>query len=203
MSRGLTSFFTPPWDNLTLASDFLNPLSTKLDAAQVVRRSYDEAENRIRVDAEVTATIGAVDVVIDASTGDNIAIADPTGTNYLEPNPDGSINVVVTDSGLVNKNIFNEVSGIPSGITTVITNYTALATTKLVSCNFAGTNIAMYSLYIASALSAKQYTFFGNLNGAFIFPTGLGIISGDLISIEVVHSRPDMGDFSCNIIVAE
>lgn len=68
-----------------------NYLSTKLDAAQVVRRAYDEPSNRIRVDAEVTAVIGTVDVIINAAT-DNIAIASPGG-NFLLINPDGSINI--------------------------------------------------------------------------------------------------------------
>ncbi len=68
-----------------------NYLSTKLDAAQVIRRAYDESLNRIRVDAEVTAVIGTVDVIINSAT-DNIAISTPSG-NFLLINPDGSINV--------------------------------------------------------------------------------------------------------------
>lgn len=75
-------------------SDYLKPLNTKLDAAQVIRRAYDEVANRLRVDAEVTATIGTVSVIIDAATGDNIKISD--GVHSLEINPDGSINVQVT-----------------------------------------------------------------------------------------------------------
>lgn len=77
-----------------------NNLNTKLDANQVLRQAYDEPNQRLRVDAEVTATIGEVSVVIDAASGDNIAIADPTGTNYLQPNADGSINVVVDSISL-------------------------------------------------------------------------------------------------------
>ncbi len=74
-------------------SNYLSPLNTKLDSEQVLKRSYDETKNRIRVDADVTATVGVVDVVIDAASGDNIAISD--GTNTLLINPDGSINAVV------------------------------------------------------------------------------------------------------------
>lgn len=74
----------------------ISPPGTKLDASQVIRRAYDDAENRIRVDAEVTATIGTVDVILDAAS-DNVAIADPDG-NFLEINPDGSINTNVNIS---------------------------------------------------------------------------------------------------------
>ena len=73
--------------------NYLSPLNTKLDADQVIRRSYDEPNNRLRVDAQVSATIGSVDVIIDAASGDNIAISD--GTNNLLINPDGSITVDV------------------------------------------------------------------------------------------------------------
>ncbi len=77
-----------------MASDYLSPLNTKLDANQVLRRAYDEPNNRLRVDATVTASIGTVDVVIDAASGDNISISD--GVDTLAINSDGSINAVVT-----------------------------------------------------------------------------------------------------------
>lgn len=89
---------------------------TKLDSEQVIKGSYDEANQRLRVDAQVSATIsdvaikdsdgnewninpdgsGDVNIVnpiqieISAADGDNIAISD--GTNTLVVNPDGSIN---------------------------------------------------------------------------------------------------------------
>lgn len=74
-------------------ADYLAPLNTKLDANQVLIRSYDEPNNRLRVDASVTAVMGAVDVIIDAASGDNIKISD--GHDTLLVNSDGSINVVV------------------------------------------------------------------------------------------------------------
>lgn len=79
--------------------DYLN---TKLDADQVLRRAYDETENRLRVDAEITATIGDIDVHITAASGDNIAIVNQDGTFPLIINPDGSINTntTVTDIDL-------------------------------------------------------------------------------------------------------
>lgn len=78
-------------------SGYKAPLGTGLSADQTLVRSYDEVNNRHRVDAQVTATIGSVDVVIDAASGDNISIQDSDG-NELQINPDGSINVVTTDS---------------------------------------------------------------------------------------------------------
>lgn len=76
-------------------SGYKAPLGTGLSADQTTVRAYDEANNRHRVDAQVTATIGTVDVAIDA-TSDNIAIRDSDG-NELNVNPNGSVNVVVQD----------------------------------------------------------------------------------------------------------
>lgn len=76
-------------------SVYSHPLNTKVDANQVLIRAYDEPNNRLRVDAQVTATIGTVDVIIDAASGDNIKISD--GVDTLAVNPDGSINVIVQD----------------------------------------------------------------------------------------------------------
>lgn len=79
--------------------NYLSPLNTKLDANQVIKRIYDEDQNRIRVDAEVSATIGTVTVVIDAASGDNIKISD--GTHDLDITSDNAAKVRIahtTDS---------------------------------------------------------------------------------------------------------
>jgi hypothetical protein len=75
-----------------VANGYLSPLGTGLDAAQVVKRAYDEPNNRFRVDAQVSAVIGTVDVIINAAT-DNIAIADASTGYKLTVNSDGTINV--------------------------------------------------------------------------------------------------------------
>lgn len=77
-------------------AEYNYPLGTGLSADQTIVRAYDETNNRHRVDAQVTAVIGAVDVVIDAASGDNIAIRDSEG-DELNVNADGSINVIVQD----------------------------------------------------------------------------------------------------------
>lgn len=107
---------------------------TQLSADQVIQQSFDEANDRLRVDASVTASIGDVEidanesdiaikdritgnllkvnadgsidanVNIDAAGGDNVAISD--GTDTLEINPDGSINVagVATEAQQITQN---------------------------------------------------------------------------------------------------
>jgi len=58
----------------------VSTLNTKLDANQVIRQTYDEAKQRLRVDAQVSASIS------------DIEIKDPDG-DTLQINPDGSTNV--------------------------------------------------------------------------------------------------------------
>lgn len=72
-----------------------NPTPSKLDQQQVLQRAFDETEDRLRVDASVSATISSID--IDAEQAD-IAIKDRVTDNLLKINADGSIdaNVVVS-----------------------------------------------------------------------------------------------------------
>lgn len=65
---------------------------TKLSSEQVLQQSFDESNDRLRVDASVSATIG--DIQIDAEESD-IAIKDRVTDNLLKINADGSIDVNV------------------------------------------------------------------------------------------------------------
>jgi hypothetical protein len=73
-----------------------NPTSN-LSQENILRDVHDAVEQRLRVDAEVTAIVDTVEVSVDldAATGDNVAISD--GTNTLAINVDGSVNF--TDNG--------------------------------------------------------------------------------------------------------
>ena len=63
--------------------------------SQITISTWDEATNRVRVDAEVTAVIGVLEVDIDAAS-DSIAIGNPSNSDTLLVNPDGSINITST-----------------------------------------------------------------------------------------------------------
>lgn len=74
-----------------------NPNASQLSQEQIIQQVFDSDDNALNVNVEAPITIsGDVMVEIAASSGDNIAIADKTGTNYLVVNPDGSINTNVT-----------------------------------------------------------------------------------------------------------
>lgn len=204
-------------------------INTKLDANQVLKQAYDEPNQRLRVDAQVSATIsdvriedsdgdelkvnsdgslnvnlagGSLDVEIDAADGDNIAISD--GTNSLIVNPDGSINVVSNVTTLDPKNIYAEILGIASGVTTDILSFTATTDGILSLVSVSGTNIAEYMLEVNSVIQSKSRTYFGSsLDREIKFGDGFKFNIGDVIKIRVVHQRPSLGNFNTTISYKE
>jgi len=69
-------------------------MASDLDFSQIIQRAYDETENRLRVDSQLTTSIIAppgLEVAI-AAVDDNIAIRNSNNSNELLINSDGSIN---------------------------------------------------------------------------------------------------------------
>jgi hypothetical protein len=206
----------------------MSSIGTKLDANQVLKQAYDEVDNRLRVDAQVSATISTItledadgdqldinadgslnvnvqnetQVEISAADGDNIAISD--GVNTLDVNADGTIDVKVVPDGTVNS-IYAEVTSVASSTPTIVTSYIAGIAGRLKRIDVAGTNIAMYEVMINSVVEDKKYTYFGNsLNTEFVFGTeGLLLGIGDTVEVQVTHLRPSLGDFNARIHVLE
>lgn len=75
----------------------LPPGLSPKDADQVLRAVMDDSNNRLRVDAEITAVV--TDLEIRASSGDNIAITNQDGINTLRVETDGSVNTNTTIVG--------------------------------------------------------------------------------------------------------
>lgn len=180
-------------------------LSADIDVAldstedNVAIRDSAGHELNINPDGSINAIVtGNLDIEISAADGDNIAISD--GTDFLAINPDGSINVVVGGSAGTLNTSYTEVTGVVSGITTLIGTHTAVANTLLQKIEFSGTNIAEYELVINGNTQDKKRTYFGNsLNSKFDFNNGLIIPTGQVIQVYVVHDRPEIGDFNARI----
>jgi hypothetical protein len=179
------------------------PDPSRLDANQVLQGSYDEDRGRLRVDAESTIVNADIDVALDA-TEDNVAIADPDG-DFLEVNPDGSINVVIRTPGVANlKNYYSESNSVGTGITTLVASYTASNGDFLQKIEFSGTNIAEFELVINGVTQDKKRTYFGAaLNGTFDFNEGIKVPAGQIIQVFAVHDRPSAGDFNARIQILE
>lgn len=176
------------------------PVSSRLDAGQCIQGSFDEATGSLRTTANATVVNADIDVSLDASE-DNVAIADSEG-HQLDINPDGSINVSISSPTVVS--LYSEVSGVVTGITTLVASYSALINNKLQKIEFSGTNIAEYELVIGGIAQDKKRTYFGNgLNGSFYFDTGLNISTGTVIELYVVHTRSSVGEFNARIQILQ
>jgi len=147
---------------------------------------------------------------IDAADGDNIAIADATTGNKMTVNPDGSINVQIGTSASQLKSFYAEVTSVASATPTTVQTYTVPGgvASYLQKITFSGTNIATYELLVnASVVDRKRTWFNGSLNEEFdlsdFSKDGLPLVSGDVVTVRVTHSRPDLGDFNSRLQVVE
>lgn len=204
----------------------LNPNPSALDQPQIIQRVFDSSNDRLRVDATVEATIGdltisatdsdiavadrltgnllkvnsdgSIDVnnPISAAFGDSIIVSD--GTNDLNINPDGSLNVQFAQPTTTSQ--YNEVSSVANSVLTTIISYTATGTQQLTQIDVSGTNIATYSLTINSTVKDKRRTYFGSgLNAVFDYASGLTLTTGDIVTVNVIHERPSPGDFNARL----
>jgi len=115
----------------------INPNRSNLDFNQIFQRAFDEPNDRIRVDAEVTATIGTTEVII-SHLNDSIRLGD--GTDFLTSTTVGSdvgldVNLIggtvsgtFTSSGL-------QTAGKVTEVTLDSVTWTALPPTPLVNRN--------------------------------------------------------------------
>lgn len=168
--------------------NYLAPLNTKLDADQVIRRIYNEITNRIRVDAEVTATIGTVSVVIDAASGDNIKISD--GVDSLDITSDNAAKVRVshvTDSTRLGDGtnlITSTTSGLKTGLDVNILDDTLTVIEKNVINQYEEvTSVANSTL---TTVLSKTFSVLSNLKRVSCSGTNIAeyrvILDGDIIS---------------------
>jgi len=139
-----------------------------LDESQCIRGSFDEANSRLRVGAEITG--GSLELTISA-TEDNIAIRNSDNNNELLINPDGSINVTSTVVGSPNVNLHD-------GTANAITSQVNGAQRALdVGINVAGVQVdprAIRALTSSDVVTANQGGTWdiNNISGTISLPTG-------------------------------
>jgi hypothetical protein len=98
------------------------PPYTKLDAAQVLKLAYDEAERRIRVDSTLSLDGGDLNITLD-HTEDSVRIGNGVSEDYLTINSDGSINATLVPN---DNPLFDEGSSVINSTTWVsIYSYTS------------------------------------------------------------------------------
>ena len=102
--------------------------------------------------------------------------------------------------------VFNDISSVPSSVETTIATYTVPSgkTASINLCELSGSNIATFNLYIGASLVSRKRTYFGNLNEQMQFTNkGYELNPGEVVTLKVIHVRPDLGDFEANIQIKE
>lgn len=153
-------------------------MSTNLDYSQVIQNVYDETENRLRVDADITAVIpGGIQVNIN-SVDDSIAIADSTG-NPLKINSDGSINVnsATTISGTIDT--------VEQGLSAFQTSQYIIGTSAVQITPSPLSNRSSVSLAIIASPNIPIYI--GNSNSVTI-NSGYPLYNGNTIELDLTPS---------------
>ena len=107
-------------------------------------------------------------------------------------------------------NQYNEVNAINSGISTDINTYTTISTgtVYLQNVHVSGCNISEYSIKINGTTIDKKLTYFGgSLNENFNYTDttnkGYKLTAGDIVTVCVIHNRPNISDYNSRIQLLE
>jgi hypothetical protein len=140
---------------------------------------------------------------IDSPTRPNQSAVETVGLlqdadgDKAQINPDGSLNVKITNGGVL-KIAFDEVSGVVNGVTTQVVSLTALVDLQIKGVLVNGDNIAMFEVLKDSSVVARRNTYFG-VFGSEINLDGFPVLTGETISVDVTHYRPHVGAFDATI----
>jgi hypothetical protein len=132
-----------------------------------------------------------------------------TNGNYIEPNPDGSINVVVESTPSSNQvvNTYSQLM-VAGGATMQLISYTVPNgdTGILQRGSVSGENIGRYDILINGVIQDTVRTMFGgDLTQMFDFTDGIGfglpLNAGDIVAIQVNNPRSYSGNYNGRIQV--
>lgn len=183
--------------------DKTNPLPVQLS---------DGSINIGTVNAELEVQLSHEDnVPNEGDVADSVRVGD--GSDVLQINSDGSINVNIvqsTDSTENILNIYDEQTGVVSGLETLVVTFTGTPGRlyQLQRVQFTGEQIALYKVYVNGTAIASSRTHHGSgLSGTLEFvgagQEGLPINATDIVELKVLHNRPSIGDFEGRIQIYE
>lgn len=108
------------------------------------------------------------------------------------------------------KSFFGQALLVASATETLIINYVVPLgkSADLIKCEFSGTNIATFNIYLNTFLISVYRSYFsGPLSSEIQFAcesiSGLPLVAGDTVELKVIHGRPMPGDFDGRIQVLE
>lgn len=159
---------------------------------QIQKSVWNEESNRLRVDAEITATIGELTVDLD-HTEDSVAIGD--GTNIVNVSPEGALDVNIKGSPVLFD--YNSIFVNTSDTATILTK-TFSDDKQIKSILLSGDNLGKYTIYLnGDELSVFRTSW---LNFNLIVPlSDLKVQSGDIIEVTIVNNDTSAANFNATL----
>lgn len=156
------------------------------------------------------AVINEINIEDLDSSKDNVAIQDDDG-HRLNINADGSLPVTVgVSDNITVSNIYSEVSSVAQSVETTLATFTALAgrDTYIQKIDLSGENIAEFRVKVQNVVVDKKRSYFGSgLDIGFKYDgelnTGYRLSPGQVLSVTVLHERPNPGDFNVRLTTVE
>jgi hypothetical protein len=169
-------------------------MTTNLDKNQVIRNVYDEANNRLRTDASLTASSITVDVTT-SEADDTIQVYGNDGANNqpIRTNADGRLEVVAPPVGIVNK-VRNDYTGTPvtTGAYVQLIASTASAIRRIEIFDSSGETLVLATG--APASEVEQLYIVPGGNGVLLFD----IPAGARVAIKAVSANAVCGEIVLN-----
>lgn len=145
--------------------------------------------------------------VQSSSSASTVSIKDTAGNILTSTGGALDVNIVGSGTSGTQQSLYNEITGVPNGVTTDVLSYTVPVgkSLYLARIEVSGDNIATYTVLINNIVNSTQRSYFGaplNLKfdysdatpqGGFEIPTGINI------KVQVVHSRPYAGAFEARL----
>lgn len=134
------------------------------------------------------------------------------GINQLAVNSDGSINanvVMGVPVPTITRNVFNEVTLVPSGSETLIATFTVPMgkTGKIEKITASGENIGKYTVKLnGSSIDVRRTYWTGGFNVMFDYASdasGYKLNPGDVVSIHIFHESDDPATFDARLQIVE
>jgi|SRR6185437_202160 len=96
---------------------------------------------------------------------------------------------------------FGQISAVPAGVETQIVTYTVPGgdSFSLTYVHLSGDNGAVFNLYINGVIQDRCRTYWCNFTTFMDFGNGIPMNAGDIVSVKVIHYRPEVGDFASRI----
>lgn len=109
--------------------------------------------------------------------------------------------VLIPSTSDTSVNEYSEISSLASGSLTTILSYTVPVgkTLFLNHIEVSGGNIAKYQVEINSIVKGTRRTYWGNFNSDFYY-NKQKILSGIIIKVSVIHTRPIVADFNATLL---